>query len=72
MKKLRWQLLIIFLTGLVIGVLLLIEQPGTNLLLPQPASGGTYTEAMVGQMQRLNPLLVFGNQADRDITRLLY
>lgn len=72
MKKLRWQLLIIFLTGLVIGVLLLIEQPGTNLLLPQPASGGTYTEAMVGQMQRLNPLLAFGNQADRDITRLLY
>jgi len=72
MKKLRWQLLIILLTGLVIGVLLLLEQPGTNLLLPQPASGGTYTEAMVGQMQRLNPLLAYGNQADRDINRLLY
>jgi len=72
MKKLRWQLLIIFLTGLVIGVLLLVEQPGTNLLLPQPASGGTYTEAMVGQLQRLNPLLAYNNQADRDISRLIF
>jgi peptide/nickel transport system substrate-binding protein len=72
MKKLRWQLLIIFLTGLVIGVLLLLEQPGTNPLLPQPAAGGTYTEAMVGQMQRLNPLLAYSNQADRDINRLIY
>ena len=72
MKKLRWQLLIIFLTGLVIGVLLLVEQPGTNLLLPQPASGGTYTEAMVGQLQRLNPLLANNNQADSDISRLIF
>jgi len=72
MKKFRWQLLIIFLTGLVIGVLLLVEQPGTNLLLPQPASGGTYTEAMVGQLQRLNPLFAANNPADRDISRLIY
>jgi peptide/nickel transport system substrate-binding protein len=72
MKKFRWQLLIIFLTGLVIGVLLLVEQPGSNLLLPQPASGGTYTEAMVGQLQRLNPLLAYNNQADRDVSRLIF
>ena len=72
MKKLRWQLLIIFLTGLVIGVLLLVEQPSGNLLLSQPASGGTYTEATVGSLQRLNPLLADGNQADRDISRVIF
>ncbi len=72
MKKLRWQLLIIFLTGLVIGVLLLIEQPGFNPLVLQPASGGTYTEALVGEFNRLNPLLDFNNSADRDIDRLIF
>lgn len=72
MKKLRWQLLIIFLTGLVIGILLLIEQPGFNPLVLQPASGGTYTEALIGEMNRLNPLLDASNPADRDINRLIF
>lgn len=72
MKKFRWQILIILLTGLVIGVLLVVEQPGTGFLVSQPASGGTYTEAMVGELQRLNPLLVSGNQADRDVSRLIF
>lgn len=74
MKKLRWQLIIIFLTGLVVGILLLGEQPGglQNNLAPQPAQGGTYTEALVGSPQRLNPVLDYYNPVDRDIDRLVF
>jgi peptide/nickel transport system substrate-binding protein len=74
MKKLRWQLLIIFLTGLVVGVLLLGEQPQPEapLATPEPVQGGIYTEALVGSMVRLNPLLNRYNQADRDVSRLIF
>jgi peptide/nickel transport system substrate-binding protein len=74
MKKLRWQLVIIFLTGLVVGILLLGEQPTPQQVTntPAPEKGGAYTEALIGSMQRLNPLLDFTNPADRDVNRLLY
>jgi len=73
MKKLRWQLIIIFLTGLVVGILLLGEQPGgLQPLEPEPVRGGIYTEALVGNIQRLNPLLHYYNPVDRDVDRLLY
>jgi peptide/nickel transport system substrate-binding protein len=72
MKKFRWQLIIIFLTGLVVGILLLSEQPEVNQTVPEPAKGGNYTEALIGELQRLNPALDFYNQADRDVDRLLY
>lgn len=72
MKKFRWQLIIIFLTGLVIGILLLSEQPEATQTLPEPVKGGNYTEALIGGLQRLNPLLDQYNQADRDVNRLLY
>ncbi len=73
MKKIRWQLVIIFLTGLVVGILLLSEQPvNLPLMTPQPVEGGSYTEGLVGSFQRLNPLLDTYNPADRDIDRLVY
>lgn len=75
MKKLRWQLLIIFLTGLVVGVLLLSEQPETALPVdssPEPVQGGVYTEALVGSLMRLNPVLNFYNIADREVSRLIF
>ncbi len=74
MKNLRWQFVIIFLTGLVVGILLLGEQKDTGSLeaTPRPAQGGIYTEAVVGNLQRLNPLLDSRNQPDRDIDRLLF
>ncbi len=72
MKKFRWQLIIILLTGLVVGILLLSEQPEVSQTVPEPAKGGYYTEALVGSLQRLNPLLDFYNQADRDVNRLIY
>jgi len=74
MKKYRWQLLILFLTGLVVGTLLILEkrggigQSGT----PQPVSGGVYTEALIGSLSRLNPLLDTSNQVDRDVDRLVF
>lgn len=74
MKKIRWQLIIIFLTGLVVGALLLIEQPAsqTPASAPKPSEGGAYAEALIGSIQRLNPVLDFYNSVDRDVDRLIY
>lgn len=74
MKKLRWQLIIIFLTGLVVGILLLAEQPAAQQpgTAPEPVKGGIYTEALVGSVKRLNPVLDFNNPADHDINRLIF
>lgn len=75
MKKLRWQLIILLLTGLVVGVLLIAEQPGESILpftTAEPEQGGVYTEALVGSIQRLNPLFDQYNSADRDINRLIF
>jgi peptide/nickel transport system substrate-binding protein len=74
MKNLRWQIVIIFLTGLVVGILLLGEQKNPALFeaTPRPVQGGIYTEAVVGELQRLNPVLDRKNQPDRDIDRLIF
>lgn len=72
MKKLRWQLIIIFLTGLVVGILLLGEQPTVQTLAPEPVQGGVYTEALIGAPQRFNPLLDSYNAVDRDVDALVY
>ena len=73
MKRLRWQILVVAFTLVVVAVLLLAQQPvGTVSLSPQPTTGGVYTEALVGSMGRLNPLLDWNNAADRDIDRLIF
>ncbi len=73
MKKLRWQFLVVALTLIVVAVLLLTQQqPALNPILPQPASGGIYTEALVGSFGRLNPMLDLNNPADREVDRLLF
>ncbi|MBN1302909.1 MAG: peptide ABC transporter substrate-binding protein [Anaerolineales bacterium] len=73
MKRLRWQILVVVLTLIIVGVLLLTQQSVlVEPLLPQPASGGVYTEAMVGSMGRLNPLFDWNNPADRDVNRLIF
>jgi len=73
MKKLRWQFLVVALTLIVVAVLLLTQQqPSLNPILPQPASGGIYTEALVGAFGRLNPMLDLNNPADRQVDRLLF
>jgi peptide/nickel transport system substrate-binding protein len=72
MKKLRWQLVIIFLTGMVVGFLLLGEQTESQAQLPQPIQGGIYSEALIGSMQRFNPILDYFNPVDQDVDRLIY
>lgn len=78
MKKLRWQILVVVVALVAIGIILFSQQPAS--LLPgaapapalEPASGGVYTEALVGQIGRLNPTLDYYNPTDRSINRLIY
>jgi len=74
MKKYRWQLTILFITGLVVGALLFFERRGGlgEVSAPKPVEGGVYTEALIGNIQRLNPLLDDNNSVDRDIDSLIY
>jgi len=74
MKKYRWQIIILCLTGLVVGLLLLFERQGglLNNSSPQATQGGIYTEALVGSIQRLNPLFDSANDVDHDVDRLIF
>jgi peptide/nickel transport system substrate-binding protein len=72
MKSIRLQLVIILVAGVLVGALLLSGQSGFRLVSPLPTKGGTYTEALVGSLQRLNPLLDYYNQPDRDVDRLIF
>ncbi len=75
MKKFRWQLIIILVTGLIVGILLLVQQGSPGLQeesIPMPVSGGIYTEAILGQFLRLNPFLDIYNPPDRDVDSLIF
>jgi peptide/nickel transport system substrate-binding protein len=75
MKQLRWQILVVVVTLVIVAVLLYTQQSapvtGTTIL-QQPEQGGVYTEALIGSLGRLNPLLDWNNTADRDVDRLLF
>jgi peptide/nickel transport system substrate-binding protein len=74
MKQLRWQILVVLVTLVIVAVLLFSTQsPGVgNVIQSEPEQGGVYTEGLVGSLGRLNPLLDWNNQADRDVNRLLF
>lgn len=72
MKRLRWQILVVAVTLVIVTLLLLSQQPVSVITLPEAAPGGIYTEALVGSMSRLNPMLDWNNPADRDINRLIF
>lgn len=75
MKKFRWQLLIILVTGLIVGVLLIIQQIDTDEEVadtPAAVSGGIYTEALIGSFMRLNPFLDVYNPPDHAVGRLIF
>jgi peptide/nickel transport system substrate-binding protein len=38
----------------------------------QPVTGGTYNEGLIGAFGRLNPVLDFYSQVDRDVNKLIY
>ena len=57
------------------GVLLIVQQmnPGEDVeSTPSPISGGTYTEALVGEFMRLNPFLDIYNQPDYSVDQLIF
>ncbi len=56
----------------IVALLLLSQQPISVITLPQAAPGGIYTEALIGSMGRLNPMLDWNNPADRDVNRLIF
>ncbi len=70
----RWQILIVVLALIAIAILLIGQQPTLLPIVPEikPATGGVYTEGLIGSLGRLNPVLDFNNPADRDIDRLIY
>lgn len=72
MKRLRWQILVVAITIVIVALLLLSQQPVSIITLPEAAPGGVYTEALVGSMGRLNPMLDWNNPPDRDINRLIF
>ncbi len=72
MKRLRWQILVVFVTLVVVAVLLVSQQPIITPISPQPSRGGVYSEALIGSLGRLNPLLDWNNPADRDVDRLIF
>jgi peptide/nickel transport system substrate-binding protein len=75
MKKFRWQLLIILVTGLIVGILLIIQQMNSGEdfdSTPSPISGGIYTEALIGEFMRLNPFLDTYNQPDQSVDKLIF
>lgn len=74
MKKLRWQLITIFLAGLVVGILLLTDSSTGPIQVfeSHPTTGGIYREGLVGEIQRINPLLSWYNDVDDDVCRLIF
>jgi peptide/nickel transport system substrate-binding protein len=77
MKQLRWQILVVVITLVIVAVLLYTQQSsptnsGDVVVEQQPEQGGVYTEALVGSLGRLNPILDWNNPADRDVDKLLF
>lgn len=71
MRYIRLQALIAGVGMLLVGGLLFVQALGLVTTFV-PAAGGTYSEALVGFPQRLNPLLDFSNPIDRDMDRLVF
>ena len=72
MKRLRWQILVVTVTLIVVAILLISQQPALAPVLSRPSSGGVYSEGLIGSLGRLNPLLDWNNPADRDVDGLVF
>ena len=75
MRRFRWQLLIVLVTGVVVGLILFFQRSSSSPVLvstPSAITGGTYTEGLTGNVIRLNPMFDRNNQTDRDIDRLIF
>ncbi|MBI2669939.1 MAG: hypothetical protein HYX20_02260 [Candidatus Yanofskybacteria bacterium] len=65
--------LIVFLFFITIGALIAMPVAGYyHFTKPAPDFGGSLIEGLVGTPQRINPLLVQNNDAEKDLTGLVY
>lgn len=70
-RYIRWQLLVILLGVVLVGVLLAYLAFNYTTVL-RPGYGGTYVEGIVGFPRHLNPLLSGYNEVDRDVCSLVF
>ena len=70
-RYIRWQILLILLGVVLVGILLTYLAVNYTTVL-RPGSGGTYVEGIAGYPQTLNPLLSGYNEVDRDLCALLF
>lgn len=62
----------IFLAIFGLSAMALLGKYTLTHLVPAPTSGGNYVEAAVGGPHLVNPVLAAGNDADRDLIKLVY
>ena len=60
--------MLLLVVGLVWGTVTVMQQYRSEV----PAIGGKYIEAIVGEIERINPLFASTNDVDSDITHLVY
>jgi peptide/nickel transport system substrate-binding protein len=70
-RYIRWQILLILLGGVLVGILLTYLAVNYTTVL-RPGHGGTYVEGIAGYPQYLNPLLSGNSGVDRDICALMF
>ncbi len=70
-RRIGWQILLVGV-GFLLAAAMLAYMATTYTTEFRPAPGGTYVEAVAGFPQTLNPLLSFYNDADGDVTALVF
>ncbi len=70
-RHIRWQILLIFLGVLLVGILLTYLAVNYTTVL-RPGRGGTYVEGVAGLPNYVNPLLSGYNEVDRDLCALMF
>ncbi len=70
-RHIRWQILLILLGVILVGILLAYLAINYTTIL-RPGHGGTYVEGIAGFPHHLNPLLSGYSDVDRDICALLF
>lgn len=70
-RRIGWQVLLVG-TGFLVAAMFLAYMATTYTTEFRPAPGGTYIESVGGYPQSLNPLLSFYNDADSDVTGLVF
>ena len=70
-RRIGWQSLLVGI-GFLFAAGMLVHLAATYTTDFRPAPGGTYVESVGGYPQTLNPLLSFYNDADADVTTLVF